>query len=56
MGDAENKRALSNEIWLDFFNQTLYEKGIISEVMRNKMRLKIEESAVKGVKRRSSQE
>ena len=36
------KQAMSNEIWLNYFNRHLYEKGIISELERNKMKIMIE--------------
>jgi len=29
------------EIWLNYFNQVLFEKGIITEEERNKMKLEI---------------
>lgn len=31
------------QLWLAYYNDALYEKGLITEEERNKMRLKIEE-------------
>ena len=36
------KQAKASEIWLNYFNRHLYEKGIISELERNKMKILIE--------------
>lgn len=33
------------QLWLTYFNDTLYEKGVISEAARNKMRIKIKNRA-----------
>ena len=33
-----SKQAITNEIWLNYFNQYLLEKKIITEVERNKMK------------------
>ena len=32
------KQAVSNEIWLNYFNQILFEKNLITEAERNKMK------------------
>ena len=32
------KRELAEQMWLNYFNQTLYEQGIITETERNRMR------------------
>ena len=38
----EQRRMIEAErIWLNYFNQTLFEKGIISESLRNRMKNKI---------------
>ena len=37
-GKTEN---IAKEIWLCYFNRVLFEKGIISEETKNKMKLKI---------------
>ncbi len=39
--DAQKKRELGGRLWLSYYNQTLYEKGMITERERNKMALKI---------------
>jgi len=36
------KQQTAENLWLNYFNQTLYERGVINEVERNKMALKIE--------------
>jgi len=36
------KQNVVEQIWLNYFNQTLFEKGLISEKERNRMKLKIE--------------
>jgi len=33
-----NKKIVTKEIWLNYFNSYLYEKNIITEVKRNKMK------------------
>ena len=35
---ADIKQAAANEIWLNYFNQYLFEKNIITESERNKMK------------------
>ena len=32
------KQAVANEIWLNYFNSYLYDRGIITESERNKMK------------------
>jgi len=39
--EAQKKRELGSRLWLDYYNRTLYEKGLITEQERNKMSLKI---------------
>lgn len=39
--DVQKKRELGSRLWLDYYNRTLYEKGLITERERNKMVLKI---------------
>lgn len=34
----EIKENLTNEIWLNYFNNVLYDKGVITEAERNKMK------------------
>ena len=38
---AMSKEEVARQIWLNYFNQTLYEKGLITEQERNKMALLI---------------
>ena len=38
----KSKREAAEMIWLLYFNQTLFEKGLINESERNRMRLRIE--------------
>ena len=35
------KKYMAEQLWLDYFNQTLYEKGLITESERNRMSNKI---------------
>ncbi len=39
--EEQKKRELGGRLWLAYYNQTLYEKGLITERERNKMALKI---------------
>ena len=42
LGIAEQKKqAVLEQLWLTYYNDTLYAKGLITEEQRNKMRLKI---------------
>lgn len=43
MNNKNSKSKMAEQIWLLFFNQVLFEKGIITEAERNKMVLKIEQ-------------
>ena len=36
------KQRVAEKIWLHYFNQELYKRGIINELERNKMTFKIE--------------
>ena len=38
----ERKRAVAEQIWLEYYNRVLYEKGIIGEEERNRMSNRIE--------------
>jgi len=35
------KKQMAEQLWLGYFNQTLYEKGLITESERNRMSNKI---------------
>ena len=37
----QRKKELAEQIWLNYFNHVLFEKGIITETTRNKMNLLI---------------
>lgn len=37
-----NKKSLAEQLWLHYYNNTLFEKGIISETERNKMKNRID--------------
>ena len=39
--EKHKKRELGSRLWLDYYNRTLFEKGIITEQERNKMSLLI---------------
>ena len=42
LGSAEHKKqAVLEQLWLTYYNDTLFAKGLITEEQRNKMRLKI---------------
>lgn len=41
----QKKRSIMEQLWLDYYNDTLYEKGVITEDERNKMRIKIKSRA-----------
>ena len=39
--EAQKKRELGSRLWLDYYNRTLYEKGLNTEQERNRMSLRI---------------
>lgn len=41
----QKKRSVMEQLWLTYYNDTLYEKGVITEDERNKMRIKIKSRA-----------
>jgi hypothetical protein len=47
---AVMERAIYEQLWLIYYNDTLYSKGIITEAERNKMRLKIKQRTDKMVR------
>ncbi len=47
---AEKKKSVLEQLWLLYYNDTLYETGVITEEERNKMRVKIK-SRSKGQER-----
>lgn len=42
MKKSNSKQAIAESTWLNYFNQILYEQGIITESQRNKLSLKID--------------
>ncbi len=38
----QRKQALSESIWLHYFNHTLFERGLITEAERNRMTIQID--------------
>jgi hypothetical protein len=38
----DDRKHTAENIWLSYFNKTLYEQGFISETERNRMALKID--------------
>lgn len=42
---GQRKQAVIEGLWLSYYNDTLYEKGVITETERNKMRVKIKNRA-----------
>lgn len=43
-----NKQAVIEQLWLTYYNDTLYAKGLITEEQRNRMRVQIKNRAVTG--------
>ena len=42
VGEAK-KQSVLEQLWLTYYNDTLYDKGIISEDARNRMRVQIKQ-------------
>lgn len=42
---ARSVRSTMEQLWLTYYNDTLYEKGVITEDERNRMRIKINSRA-----------
>lgn len=38
----QEKKSFAEKLWLEYFNQYLYEQNLITEMQRNRMALKIE--------------
>jgi len=38
----EQKKLMAEKLWLNYFNQTLYEKGFLTEGQRNRLKLIID--------------
>lgn len=41
----QKKQSVLEKLWLTYYNDTLYEKGLINEEERNKMRIRIKNRA-----------
>lgn len=41
----QKKESVLQKLWLTYYNDTLYEKGLITETQRNKMRVMIKSRA-----------
>lgn len=41
----QKKESVLQKLWLTYYNDTLYEKGLITEAQRNKMRVMIKSRA-----------
>lgn len=41
MSAEMEKKKVAEEIWLEYFNEKLFESGLIDETTRNKLRIKI---------------
>ena len=41
MSAEMEKKKMAEEVWMDYFNEYLFENGIIDEAMRNKLKIKI---------------
>lgn len=37
----QKKQLITEQLWLTYYNDTLFKKGMITEEQRNKMRIKI---------------
>ena len=42
MTNKQKRTAMAEKLWLNYFNQTLYEKGYITETQRNQLKNMIE--------------
>ena len=48
----EQKKLMAEKLWLNYFNQTLYEKGFLTEGQRNRLKLIIDsrKPSAKGIR------
>ena len=42
MTNEQQKKAMVEKLWLNYFNQTLYEKGYLTEAQRNRLKNRID--------------
>lgn len=47
MSAEMDKKKAAEVVWLGYFNEYLFERGIIDEAMRNKLKIKISTTAKK---------
>ncbi len=40
--NEERRRRVAQRIWLDYYNEVLFQQGIITEDARNRMKIKID--------------
>ena len=43
---VQKKQAVMEQLWLTYYNDTLYARGLITEEQRNKMRVRIKNRAL----------
>lgn len=56
LSHEEQRKKVAEELWLNYFNQTLFESGLITEQMRNKMTSQIcSRSSASGKQKRKKQ-
>ena len=48
----EQKKLMAEKLWLNYFNQTLYENGLLTEGQRNRLKLIIDsrKPSAKGIR------
>ena len=42
----QKKQAIIEQLWLTYYNDTLFAKGLITEEQRNKIRIKIKRAVI----------
>ena len=47
MSAEKKKKKVAEKVWLDYFNEYLFEHGLIDETTRNKLKIKIRTTAKK---------
>ena len=47
---ARRRQAVIEQLWLIYFNDSLYAKGVITEEQQNKMRIRIKKRAQNAMK------
>jgi len=54
--ETSNKKSIANQIWLNYYNSYLYDKGVITETERNKMKNLISTNCHAPAKKKQGQE